>query len=329
MNTLYIGPYKHNSCLSFSSIDIIETLQKSSKISNLTIRPIFINDRITHIPNLMINNLENKDLSKEMYDCVIQHGPISLLDNSVSIGKYTVAIPLFDKIVGSMSYENILKDFDLVLCDSEEYKIFLEQNYNIDKIELFSYNKLYNTSLSVNFAHNSNDKKLYWIGQYDSNLVEKIVTSFLLAFYDQENIALFLFFNHDHTFVTENLDEKIENIKSKLNIVNKTNNINIIMKPLEIGDINAIHNTCDIFLDITKNNNESMLNLHIAKLGNKKIITCNEKLLNINEHQSVFGEYIESFNNVSFSKKLLKDIDSDINFNNPTNSKNIVDILCQ
>lgn len=328
MNTLYIGPYKHNSCLSLSSIDIIETLQKNSKISNLTIRPIFINDQITNVKNLMISNLENKDLSESVYDCVIQHGPIPLLDNSVPIGKKNIAIPLFDKIVGNESYSEILNSFDMVLCDSKEYALFLHETYYLDNVEVFSYNKLYNTSLNINFSYNTNDIKLYWIGQYDSLLVEKIVTSFLLAFYDREDVALFLFFNHDHTLITENLDEKIDNIKSKLNIVNKTSNINIILKPLGIDDINAVHNTCDVFLDITKNNNESMLNLHIAKLYNKKIINCNEKTWELNTNRPVLGEYIQSFNNIDLSKQLSKDIDAEILHDPDTQNKTIVDILC-
>jgi hypothetical protein len=328
MNTLYIGPYKHNSCLSLSSIDIIETLQKNSKISNLTIRPLFINDQIININNLIVSNLENKDLSESTYDCVIQHGPITLLDNSVPLGKKNIAIPLFDKVVGNESYSEILNSFDMVLCDSREYGLFLHENYNLDNIQVFSYNKLYNTSLNINFAYNSNDIKLYWIGQYDSLLIEKIVTSFLLAFHDRQDVALFLFLNQDHTFIAENLDEKIEKIKSRLNIVNKTNNINIILKPLGFDDINAIHNTCDMFLDITKNNNESMLNLHIAKLYNKKIINCNEKTWELNTNKHVFGEYIQSFNEIDLSKQLSKDIDVEISNEPDTQNKTIVDVLC-
>jgi hypothetical protein len=328
MNTLYIGPYKHNSCLSLASIDIIETLQKNTKISDLTIRPIFINDQITTKNSLIISNLENKDLSESSYDCVIQHGPITILDNSVPVGKRNIAIPLFDKVVGNESYSEILNNFDMVLCDSKEYGLFLHENYQLNNIELFSYNKLYSTSLNINFGFNINDIKLYWIGQYDSLLIEKIVTSFLLAFYDREDVALFLFFNQDHSSITENLDEKIDNIKSKLNIVNKTNNINIILKPLGVDDINAIHNTCDIFLDITKNNNESMLNLHIAKLYNKKIIDCNKKTLELNIAKPAFGEYIQSFNNIELSEQLSKDIDAETSHDSNTQDKTIVDILC-
>jgi hypothetical protein len=329
MNILYVGPYKHNSCLSLSCLDIIETLQNNPKVFNLTIKPIFINDQIFNRNSLMINNLENKDLYEYEYDYAIYHSPISLLtENNKHIAKVNVAIPLFTKIIGREEYKDTLENFDMVLCDSEEYTNFLHKNYDLSNVKTFGYSKLYTTSYNINFGYNMNDIKLYWIGSYDNELFEKIITSFYLAFYDREDISLFLFLNQDAVFIKDNLDEKIQNIRNKLNIVTTINNINVVAKPLNIDDINAIHNTCDIYLDITKANSESMLNSYIANRYKKKIIRLEKNTFQPNMPEHIFSEDIECFNTRDFAIQLKSDILSETN-NIPPDYPNIIDCICQ
>lgn len=325
MKILYIGPYKHNSCLSLSSLDIIETLQNSSKISNLTIRPIFINDQIININSLMINNLESKDLDE--YDYVIHHAPISILNNYDKIAKVNIAIPLFSKIIGREEYKETLENFDMVLSDSQEYTNFLHKHYNIGKAKTFAYSKLYTTPYNINLGYNMDDTKLYWVGQYDSQLFEKIITSFYLAFSDREDIGLFLFLNQDPVTIKDNLDEKVQSIKNKLNIMTPINNINVVAKLLTVNDISAVHNTCDIYLDISKSNNESMLNSHIANKYNKRIITLENHVFEPNSSGYVFGENIESFNNADLAAKLIAALLDDNKVE--TNYQNIIDCICQ
>lgn len=70
MNILYIGHYRENNNLGYSSLRYIEALRNISSI-NLSIRPVYLQNKFLYLPSDNIINLENN--YSKYYDIVIQH----------------------------------------------------------------------------------------------------------------------------------------------------------------------------------------------------------------------------------------------------------------
>lgn len=329
MNILYIGPYKHNRCLSYASQDIIDSLNSHSKITSLTIRPIFLPNNSTIPQNLIISNLENTELLDE-YDCIIQHADIDILCDMSHLCQKNIAIPIMENIINKDSYYKQLEGFDMVLVDSIEYKNLLIQDYGINNVQLFGYSKMYNTvNNTINFYHHNDNTKIYCIERYDAALFDKLVTSFLVAFHDQDNISLMLFFNQEQSEITENLNSRLEQIYKNLDILSDTHNINIIVKNFSMEELSAIHKSCQIYIKLPVSNIESSLNDYIAKQYDNQVI-CSSDIITVNvpnNQNYLFPEETKSATTMSLSHNMK--------LATQTNKKpkefypNITDIICQ
>jgi hypothetical protein len=329
MNILYIGPYKHNRCLSYASQDIIDSLNNHSQISRLTIRPIFLPNDPTIPQNFIISNLENAELSDE-YDCIIQHANIDTLCDMSHLCKKNIAIPIIENTINKESYYKQLESFDMVLVDSIEYQNLLSQDYGMSNVKIFGYSKMYNTVNNIiNFYHHNSNTKIYSIDRYDPAIFDKLITSFLLAFHDQDNISLMLFFNQDQSDITENLNQRLEQIYKNLNILSDTHNINILVKTFSIEELSAIHKSCQVYISLSSSNIESSLNSHMAKqYGNKIICGSDITTVNIPNNQNyLFPEETKSVTTMSLSNKMM--LVTQTNQTPEAFHPSIADIICQ
>jgi len=329
MNILYIGPYKHNRCLSYASQDIIDSLNSHSQISRLTIRPIVLPNDPTVPQNFIISNLENAELLDE-YDCIIQHADINILCDMSHLCKKNIAIPIIENIINKENYHKQLESFDMILVDSIEYQNLLSQDYGINNVKVFGYSKMYNTVNNViNFYHHNNNTKIYCIDRYDPAMFDKLITSFLLAFHDQDNISLMLFFNQEPSDIAENLNQRLEQIYKNLNVLSDTHNINILAKSFSIEELSAIHRSCQVYISLSASNIESSLNDHMAKQYGNKIISWSDiTTVNIpNSQNYLFSEETKSATTMSLSNKmmLVTQTDQTPEVFHPS----IIDIICQ
>jgi hypothetical protein len=327
MNILYIGPYKNIGTLSYASIDIIDTLNRDPRVSKLSIKPIYLNDKIRTNHDMVISNLENSKYL-DHYDFIIQHGPVGLLSHYISSNIKNVAIPLIDKIYNKKTYIDILSNFNYVLVDSDEYYDFLSgPSYNLSNVKQYSYQKMYSASQTINFHLFQQNKKIYSIGNYDLSLVEKIITSFYISFYDRDDISLLIFINGQNTN-QEQVNKMLDSLKEKLNLKNTINNINIFIKELDDKELSSIHASCDIFIDLLASNIESNLNRFIAQSNNNHIITLSdiETYQDIKYNNFVINETIPNFSDLSLSSAMLNSINH--HCHKPINNTTITDILC-
>lgn len=329
-NTLYIGPYKNKNIVSLSSLDIIDCLNNDQRVSGLSIRPIYLNDNILDSQNLIISNLE-KTKYLENYDTIIQHGPAKLLVDTLPFSAKNIAIPLLDKIYNRQRYIESLVGFDTILVDSEEYYDFLTNGYGFKNVKIFDYYRLYHNTKTLDFSANRLDKKVYYIGFYDSNLIDKIIKSFYLAANNRDDMTLMLFINQPPESIGDDMNKKIQDIQKSLNIHSINDNINMFFKYFDLEEIVSIHNTCDIYLDLANHNSDSAFNRYLAKNKNKKII--DQMTLNTyNEFAYSKSGYIypETINDFSCSS-LAESIILSLNNNDTQYRKypNIVETICQ
>jgi hypothetical protein len=331
MNTLYIGPYKNNNVLSISSLDIIDCLNNSSKIESLSIRPIYVNNNQNNHKSLIISNLERTKYV-ESYDIVIQHGPVQLLLDHLPISSKNIAIPLVDKIYNRNRYFESLANFDLILVDTEEYYNFLTSGYGFKNVKIFDYYGLYHNTKTLDFSTCRSDKKIYYIGLYDSALIDKIVRAFYLATTGIDNVSLMLFINQPPDTIPEDFNKKIQEIQKSLNINSVNDNINLFFKYFDTDEIISMHNSCDIYVDLCNYNTDSGFNRYLAKNKNKTIIdrtkldTYNEFAFHNNGY--IYPEIIQDFSCFSLAKVLGDALASENEHKYPK-YPNIAEIVCQ
>lgn len=332
MNVLYIGPYKNTGIISIASLDIIDSLNKDARISKLTIKPIYLNDKTKETKNLVINNLENSKYA-ENYDCIIQHCPVDLLNTFIPYKTRNIAIPLLDKIYDKNKYLETLSLFDLVLVDSKEYFNFLTaSSYDLKNVKQYSYSKLYSANQTINFHHFPNNTKMYLIGDYPLDILEKVIRSFYLAFYYRDDVSLLVFLNRPQESLHENINKMISSIKESLNMKYVIDNVNIFIKELDDHAIPAIHASANIFIDLLPSNSDSGLNRYMAESNKNKVITLEDinTYKDINKKYFSTNETIDNFSDLSLVEVLTNSLSSKSAEQESKNiNTNIVDLLCQ
>jgi hypothetical protein len=275
MNILYIGPYNSSRFISNASIDIIQSLESNDKVSNITIRPCFINGMNNHSSdNTIIQNLSRKPLQSH-YDAIIQHCPIELLSPTYNKNTKNIAIPLFNRIINCHSIIEKLQEFELVLVDNDADAHFLSTHSMVKNLKVFDYNMdtlISNNTNTMNIVLYKDQVKYYAILEdFNEELITCIVKSFYYASSQSDNFALAIFIDANDNSLNSKASELIKNINVQVGYRSNQSNINIIAKQFTFDEICTIHNTCDIFLDLEISNYNS-LNKYIVKKYNKPSI---------------------------------------------------------
>lgn len=296
MNILYIGPYNSSRLISSGSIDIIKSLESNEKISDVTIRPCFINGTTNNCSdNMIIQNLSRKPL-KSHYDAIIQHCPIEVLSGSYDPNTRNIAIPIFNRTIHCHAMIEKLQEFELVLVDNDADAHFLNTHSSVKNLKVFDYGNISKNTNTINMVLHKDQTKYYAILEgLDEELITYIVKSFYCALSQSDNFALAIFINsNDHT-LNNKASELIKRINNQIGYRSNQNNINITVKELTFEEICAIHYTCDIFLDLDISNYNS-LHRHIAKQHNKPCIILDMVMADAIPYQSdkssLIGELI-------------------------------------
>lgn len=271
MKTLYIGPYKYNNFFGICSRNIIESLKDDN--IDLKTHNIYLNNPYSN--TTLVEIKENKQINIDElleYDYIIQHGPISMLCPRPSLGKKNIAIPILDYTIDSSELE-ILKDFDHTIIDDPCNMLNLQKE-EIQPLYLqylFVPKKL---DYKINFEYHSPNKKFYFIGEFKSNqnMLNKIITSFIIATRVYDNVSLILMLTDDNTAEADHHSKSmIDNIIKKLNYKDKLIPIKIICVKPSIDDLHMMHQDCDVLIDLYDNYN-SGINHAFASLYGKAIL---------------------------------------------------------
>lgn len=297
MNILYIGPYNSSRLISNASIDIIKSLESNEKISDITIRPCFINGVNNNFSdNTIIQNLSRKPL-KPHYDAIIQHCPIELLSATYDKTK-NIAIPIFNRIINCHTIIEKLQEFELVLVDNDADAHFLNTHSMVKNLKVFDYinmdGDISKNANIINMVLHKDQTKYYTILEdLDEELITCIVKSFYCALSQSDNFTLAIFINSNDNSLSNKTSELIKNINTQIGYKSNQNNINIMIKQFTFEEICAIHHTCDVFLDLDISTYNS-LNRYIAKKYNKPSIILDMVMADAVPYQSdkssVIGE---------------------------------------
>jgi hypothetical protein len=300
MNILYIGPYNSSRFVSNASIDIIQSLESNEKVSDITIRPCFINGVNNNFSdNAIIQNLSRKPI-KSHYDVIIQHCPVELLSPTYDNGTKNIAIPLFNRIINCHSIIEKLQEFELVLVDNDADAHFLNTHSMVKHLKVFDYKNMDPTisknTNTMNIVLFKDHVKYYTILEdFDEELITCIVKSFYYALSQSNDFALVIFINSNDQSLNNKASELIKNINNQINYRSNQANVHIMTKQLSLDEICSIHNTCDIFLDLEISNYNS-LNKYIVKKYNKPSIILDMVMSDAVPYQSnkssLIGELI-------------------------------------
>lgn len=326
MNVLYVGPYKSSTTIRYASLDIIYELSQARQISNIDIRPIFINNKNQSNSDLIINNLSKKQLANH-YDVIIQHAPITMLSDTFGLADKNVAIPLFDKIINSNRYQKQLENIDLVLTDSPDFSEFLENHYAVKAVNTFSYTKLYSSHNQIQFPIYENTRKIYSIyHSYDADIFNITITAFYEAFAADDNTSLIYAIKTTDQATVNKINQDFDEIKKTLGIKSNIFNIQIMLKDFSFDELCSIHNKCDLYLDLEQNNLDSKLHRHIARQMNKQIIidqNIENDITPTGSQRGVFTPFLGTSNLIT---KMNQSISSHNNFDT---FPSISNLICQ
>lgn len=332
MNILYIGPYQTIDTVGYASLDIIESLNNSTKINNLTIRPIYIGD-IGSVNSFIINNLSSKRLDK-FYDIIIQHAPIDMLCDTTDLCETSVAIPLFDRIIASDSYKNIFGSFTKILTDDPSYSNFVSQRYEIENVDTFSYSKIYTQNVkNIILSTEKNAIKFYAVlSDYDEDLIQKLLIAFYYGFAKNTSISLIICLNNSDNQTIKKINDLAISIKNKINYRSNIDNVSFIAKKHSMDELASLHHSCDIYIDINGSNMESKINRYIASQLNKPCITEDTVISDVMpyiQQNNIIGQYKEYYGYHNLVRSMIASINDASLFKQNLNSKkNISEVLC-
>lgn len=338
MNVLYIGPYTSNQTVGYSSLDIIQSLEASQEISELTIRPFVLNELIPNkeINNEILKNLARKVLSNQ-YDVIIQHSTISALALGYNVCKKNIAIPIFNKFINAHNNIQKLQGFDLVLSDDIDDANFLQQHLMVKNVKVFDYDKLdidvTNNNSAIKFSINTDNAKYYTIlDNYNPSIITNIVKSFYYACSQDSKNSLYLFINTDDNQNHQKCAELLQQIRNELHYKSNQSNIEVIVKSLTINDICGIHAGCDYYLDLRLSNNSSIYS-YIAKKLKKPRITLDMVVSDgapvLEDDMAVMGPILPQISYallISHLQSVTKNKDKYID---NTTYSNIDELICQ
>jgi hypothetical protein len=228
-------------------------------------------------------------LFPEKFDIIIEHCPIDMMCVDDSIADRYVAIPIMDYGMGPDT-KFMLNDFNNIYIDNEHHKKVLE--YLDIESTLIDYDISKNTNIKsrINIGVNNFKTKVYFIGTYEQNinLINKLIASFIIAFRDHNDVALILVLNNDNKeHVLKSTEKTISEIYSKLNFSPTISPIQTIVQKISEEELHLIHNTFDIFIDLT-DEYDTGLNTHMARLYNNTTIS-------INDVESVIVPYLDGY----------------------------------
>ena len=335
MNILYIGPYNSNGLVSSSSLDILTSLNSNNKISDLTIRPIYISGNNKISDNDLIKNTSKKMLLSR-YDIIIQHCPIEFLVKGNNVSSKNIAIPLFDRVLNSSRYKEALDGFDLVLSDNYEDTQFLSKNCSVKNIKTFDYSTrydpLYVSNISLSICNNS-IKYYTIIEEYNEVILTKIIKAFYSTFAPNDQFSLVLCINSGDNSLNTKISSLLENIKKSINYKSNNNsNINIFVKQFTMGDIYYLHSSCSIFID-AETSNFNRINQYAIKEFKKPVIGLDNLIIDTepksdNEDYHV-GEFAPVIGNSLLIYHMNNAIVNSSSYITATQYQSIDEILCQ
>lgn len=306
MNILYFGPYRQHDDYGIQSKLYLDDF---SKISNISSRPIYINNEYAN----KTDELFYSENHQNSFDVLVQHLPISSMAVTHKI-KHNICIPIVDNHNLSQSELEKLYYFDKILVDNHYLLHILEQN-NIDTnkiIKIKSFKAISDISIKFDLTSHNFTSKLYFIGDYynNTNLIDNLIMNFLNITKLHRNMSLLLFLYDTNANTIQTLSNKVKEIHQKLNIRNQM--ISIVPIPIqnEIKSLMTAHNTGDIFLDINEYS-KCTLNRHIANQLQKKIIDINPVSLKIspvrNNNYSSNGFFYYSSDDIYKTLSILPD----------------------
>lgn len=335
MKILYIGPYRSEMSIGHSSRNIISSL---AKISDLTIRPIYIQNNNNYNLDINTNKLEEKHI-QSCYDIIVQHSVpgllVSLYDH-INTKIKNIAIPIINKTINKKQYSIALSDFDNILVDDETTQSMIISSYGINNVDIFSYDvtNIDKDKNKINLDIHNNNKKFYFIGSFYANktMIQLIITSFYFTFAGSSDVSLVLFITETGDQIKQEIDKMITDIKKQLNILTNNNLHKIILKTLSEEDASNVHNTCDIYISLFDSGIESNINKRIAQAYNNIVIdeSNTNMLYDINQGYGdtyFFGELKLTTNIVSLSDSMIRALGSTAN--NDTIIPTIDKIICQ
>jgi hypothetical protein len=267
MNILYIGHYRENNGLGYSSRRVISSLQNIPD-TNLSIRPLFLQNSNLYTSE-EIKKLEY--IKYDNYDVVIQHTLPDFLEFNRHFGKNIAITEIETKNLSHTGWIEKLNMMDMVWVGSYFSKLSLTESGI--RVPVVVVPEPYNRS--INFKSDQNNTfKFYTIGNFtDKKNIENILMAFFLEFNKQDDVELIL---------------KIKNIKEKY--INKL--INQIYKILRISPNNRhvpviineelnnehmdnLHRSCDCYLDLARGSSNGSCSIEAMLHGNIAISTDN------------------------------------------------------
>ena len=333
MKILYIGPYRNEMSVGYSSRNIIDSL---CSVSDLTIRPIYVqNNNDYNMDSTNLIESENKRIEAD-YDVIIQHSTPNLLAPLYDVNSKTknIAIPIINKTVNKKQYEVSLSGFDKILVDDQTTHSILTSSYMMKNVDMFSYNITEADDAKAYLDIHQDNHKFYFIGSFlnNKNIIKTIISSFYLTFSSETNISLILFITESSDHIQQEINKIVDSVRQELNIINPNYYHKIIINKLSKSNILAIHNSCDTYISLYDSGIESNFNKSIAQKYGKNIIddTNTNMIYDVSQGYGdtyYRGELRLTTNTVFLSEAMIRSLQTK---SNSTESATTIDkIICQ
>ena len=332
MKILYIGPYRNEMSVGYSSRNIIDSL---CSVSDLTIRPIYVqNNNDYNMDSTNLIESENKRIEAD-YDVIIQHSTPNLLAPLYDVNSKTknIAIPIINKTVNKKQYEVSLSGFDKILVDDQTTHSILTSSYMMKNVDMFSYNITEADDAKAYLDIHQDNHKFYFIGSFlNKNIIKTIISSFYLTFSSETNISLILFITESSDHIQQEINKIVDSVRQELNIINPNYYHKIIINKLSKSNILAIHNSCDTYISLYDSGIESNFNKSIAQKYGKNIIddTNTNMIYDVSQGYGdtyYRGELRLTTNTVFLSEAMIRSLQTKSNI---TESATTIDkIICQ
>lgn len=278
MNILYIGPYRNQDILGILSQDIIFSLESDNRI-NLYIQALI--DKTIHNtkPADSILSLEKKNIFEvENYDYIIQHSTEqSVAYKSPYFNKTKfIWIPILPMFFNkTILHTESINSFDYIFIDSEH----IERMLNKNNIRIYNYYNSYNTQQKINLGISHNELKFYYIAPLENNeeILKSIVTGFYMALLSNPNIKLIIYLPDvvGNKSKTDYLSHMMKTIKNNLGI-KYMNKHHFIMDLCDISLVSAVHNSCDVLINLDCSGTTIGFNKYLCDQNNNLCIDYND-----------------------------------------------------
>jgi len=283
MNILYLGPYRQTDYIGqVSSLHIDSIARKLKKEDRLITRAVYLDYSLSD-GTYTTKKYEKIDNINKI-DTIVQYLPIDCM--AINTDTFNVAIPILDAKIHNITNNPVYKTlnfYDKILVDDDKQKNIIRAVCSDKKIGIYD-EKITDSKMQLLNLSPENDQvyKFGFIGQYNKNkqIIQKILTSFLLSVKNNDNIRLFLFLRALDNEKNE-LVSFIKDLQNQLGIPEYIDRIQNIFSMWNLEESIIALNSIDCLISINDDYKQTLYEKYFINRGNNNYLINRNNLISV------------------------------------------------